>query len=305
MTQNKTPKSDVSASQMTFVALIVYFALIMSIGVGRGSSFLFIHQGLDYAHPVNLITWRLIFAGIAALVYILLKYKTKRVPNLKDYFAPAMVLALVGIIIPFYLTAFGQVHVESGIAGVLTATMPMISAILFAITTKTRVTSIRYLVMGFIGVTLVCFNQGLNYSYFLGIILILGSAFFYALNSVLVGNINSELTDKRLLACVVLIVAALISLLVSTLFVEQSLSVSREVIEIGAVLGVFCTTIPVVLLFYAINKYGTVKGSMGAYILPIVAVLLGVVFLNEEFQKLQGLGIIVILASVFGYARNK
>ena len=290
---------------MTFVALIVYFALIMSIGVGRGSSFLFIHQGLDYAHPVNLITWRLIFAGIAALVYILLKYKTKRVPNLKDYFAPAMVLALVGIIIPFYLTAFGQVHVESGIAGVLTATMPMISAILFAITTKTRVTSIRYLVMGFIGVTLVCFNQGLNYSYFLGIILILGSAFFYALNSVLVGNINSELTDKRLLACVVLIVAALISLLVSTLFVEQSLSVSREVIEIGAVLGVFCTTIPVVLLFYAINKYGTVKGSMGAYILPIVAVLLGVVFLNEEFQKLQGLGIIVILASVFGYARNK
>ena len=290
---------------MTFVALIVYFALIMSIGVGRGSSFLFIHQGLDYAHPVNLITWRLIFAGIAALVYILLKYKTKRVPNLKDYFAPAMVLALVGIIIPFYLTAFGQVHVESGIAGVLTATMPMISAILFAITTKTRVTSIRYLVMGFIGVTLVCFNQGLNYSYFLGIILILGSAFFYALNSVLVGNIKSELIDKRLLACVVLIVAALISLLVSTLFVEQSLSVSREVIEIGAVLGVFCTTIPVVLLFYAINKYGTVKGSMGAYILPIVAVLLGVVFLNEEFQKLQGLGIIVILASVFGYARNK
>jgi drug/metabolite transporter (DMT)-like permease len=227
------------------------------------------------------------------------------VPNLKDYFAPAMVLALVGIIIPFYLTAFGQVHVESGIAGVLTATMPMISAILFAITTKTRVTSIRYLVMGFIGVTQVCFNQGLNYSYFLGIILILGSAFFYALNSVLVGNIKSELIDKRLLACVVLIVAALISLLVSTLFVEQSLSVSREVIEIGAVLGVFCTTIPVVLLFYAINKYGTVKGSMGAYILPIVAVLLGVVFLTEEFQKLQGLGIIVILASVFGYARNK
>ena len=99
--------------------------------------------------------------------------------------------------------------------------------------------------------------------------------------------------------------AALISLLVSTLFVEQSLLVSREVMEIGAVLGVFCTTIPVVLLFYAINKYGTVKGSMGAYILPIVAVLVGVVFLNEEFQKLQGLGIIIILVSVFGYTRNK
>jgi len=290
---------------MAHFPFFIYFFVILTIGIGRGSSFLFVHTGLEYAHPVNVITWRLIFAGIAALIYILLKYNMNIFYNLKSYFAPSLILSLAGIIIPFYLTAYGQVYVESGVAGVLTATTPIIGAVIIALHTKTKVTSLKYLIIGFIGVSLICINRGLNYSYYVGIVLIIGSAVSYAINNVLIGNIKSDLIDKKLLACIVLIVSSIISFIISIFFVDENIIPSIEIVQIGAILGLFCTTIPVILLFHAINKYGAVRGSIAGYLLPIVSLFLGVTFLNEEFIWIQGFGIFAILVAIYGYAKNK
>ena len=121
-----------------------------------GSSFMFIEIALDDLTPAATMTGRLIFAS-AALGGILVVRRgfAQAIRCLRDFGRAGFVLGAISTALPFWLIAWGQTRIDSGIAAIANASMPIFVALLaiwFA--REERVTGLRALgmVLGLVGV---------------------------------------------------------------------------------------------------------------------------------------------------------
>ena len=282
----------------------IYLFLIGLIGLGRGSSFFFIYIGIEDSSPITVITLRLIFAGLIAFVFLIL-IRQLTSAFLVIYLKAGAVIGIVGLALPFYLVAYAERTVETSLAGVITATVPFFTALLVSMIGRQRPASIPWIVLGLTGVVLVYVGGSTTRAtgYTTDTLLVVLSVLCYAINNVLIAR--STHLDKRVLASTTMITAGVAGVVISLLTSSELLSVSYRSIGVGLVLGSLCTAIPVLALFFAIARFGPVKGSFGVYLIPLVALLLGVTVLSERVTFIQGMGVVLILLAVYLQALRK
>src|SRR5690606_9860236 len=93
-----------------------------------GSSFMFNRIAVASLPPWTVVAGRI---GIAALVLVLIVHALgKRLPPPGRAWAPFAVIAMIGNALPFYLITWGQQVVESALAGILMAVMPLATIVL-------------------------------------------------------------------------------------------------------------------------------------------------------------------------------
>ncbi len=268
-----------------------------------GSSFMFNRIAVVSLPPWTVVAGRI---GIAALVLTIIVHALgKRLPPLGRVWVPYAVIALVGNTIPFYLITWGQLVVESALAGILMAVMPLATMVLahFLVSgehlTRERVTGFT---LGFAGIVLLMGPAALA-----GIggetlrvvsqLAVLGGALCYALQSVL----------ARLMLKGDLIVAAAATLLVASfmvvpvaLWVDRPWTLAPSGASAAAVLwlGVAPTALATILYFMLIRSAGPTFMSLVNYLSPGVALLLGLWVMGEQPHANAYFGLALILTGI-------
>lgn len=268
-----------------------------------GSSFMFNRIAVASLPPWTVVAGRI---GLAALVLTLIVYALgRRLPPPGRGWWPYVVVALIGNVIPFFLITWGQQVVESALAGILMAVMPLATMLLahFLVAgehlTRQRVSGFT---VGFLGIVLLMGPAALA-----GLggdavdivfqLAVLGGALCYALQSVLTRLIIKG--DVLVAAAATLLVASVMVVPVA-LWQDRPWLLAPRTGSLAAVLwlGAGPTALATILYFLLIRSAGPTFMSLVNYLSPCVALFLGLVVMGEHPPAAAYAGLALILAGI-------
>lgn len=278
------------------------WATLLLLTVFWGTAFMFNELALSSFGPSVLVAGRVLLA--AACLFALLRLTGVRLPPPGPAWLPLGAMALLGTVLPFHLTAWAQQHIDSAVAGVLMAVMPLFVLTLAHIFVPgARITPPRALgfAMGFAGVAVLIGPDALRglsgNTTLLGSLAVLGAAFSYALNTVLARRV--AVSDPLALATGTLLAASVLAM-PTAIVATPSTSLAPSGVAVGAVLflGLLSTGLATVLYFRLIQGPGPTFVSLVNYIVPGWAVIAGALVLGEALTVHVYAGLALILASI-------
>ena len=135
-----------------------YVVLLLSLSAIWGASYLFIKVGVRDLDPVAFVELRLLFAAPVLIGFLVVREGTRRAAReLRAAAVPGFVLGTINAAAPFTLIAWGERHIDSGVAAIANATVPLFNFLLaLRFAPSERVGGARFagLVVGFAGVAI-------------------------------------------------------------------------------------------------------------------------------------------------------
>jgi len=197
---------------------------------------------------------------------------------------------------PFVLIAMGEQYISSSLTAILIATMPLFVALLSVrLSPGDKPTGLRLLglVIGLGGViALLGIDVAGRPNELLGAALVLLATLGYATAPIIVSR---RLADLDPLGPVAASLTLSTVALLPAVFVSPPHAIPASALWAIAVLGVVCTALGLVVFFQLIAEAGPSRASVVTYINPVVAVLLGVVVLDEHLGATSLTGLALIL----------
>ncbi len=280
--------------------------LLAFLGCVWGSSFILMQFGLQGVNSIQLGSLRILFAGLFLIVV-----GFKQIPKIPLYKWKYIALtSLCGTFIPVYLFAVALSKIDGSVSAILNSLTPLntllAGLLFFGMDVQRR--QFFGVFIGFIGCALlVLFGGGENTTenYYYAILIVIASV-FYGVN---VNLIKKYLSDLKPLTIstgnfIVMFIPALIILYTTGFFEiihEEKVQTSLNYI---VVLGIIGTGLSKILFFKLIQVSSPVFASSVTYIIPVVAIMLGYLFMNESLSIVQGLGAFVVLIGVYFSSKN-
>ncbi len=260
-----------------------------------GASFLFIAIGLEAFTP-GMVAWLRLIVAVAVLSAV---PAVRRKVDREDLPAVAVV-SVAGNVGPALLFAYAEQTIESSLAGMLNAAVPLATAaIAFALGVRTlRRVHLIGLGLGFVGVVVLTLPSTTGSgSAGVGVALVLVAVAGYALT----GNVLVPLQQKYG-ALPIIYRAQLLGVVLVAPFGLLDLPSNR--IEIGplvavVILGGVGTGVARAVQATMAGRVGAPRASIIGYLVPIVAMILGVVFRDETLEALELLGFSAVMVSAF------
>jgi drug/metabolite transporter (DMT)-like permease len=225
------------------------------------------------------------------------------VPRSPLLWAHIIVAALFANAAPYLLFAVGEQHVASSTAGMLNATTPLWTVVIALGTRHQRSVTARQaagLLVGFGGAVLI-FAPWQARSGFasIGAIEFLGAAASYGISYVYMDRFLARrgISPVTLAACQLLAASAWLAIALGVTG-AASARFSAQVVVSVAILGLIGTGAAYVLNYQIITSEGATIASTVTYLLPIIAIILGILVLGEHLTLLVAGGIALILAGV-------
>ncbi|MGB5733608.1 MAG: DMT family transporter [Thiohalocapsa sp.] len=276
---------------------------LLALTVMWGSSFLFTKIAVSVLPMPTIVSARLV---IAALILVPLMFGLgRRLPRGGRLWLFFVLIALVGNLLPFSLITWGQRSIDSGLAGILMAVMPLATlALAHLFVPGERLTPYRVggFLLGFAGVIVLIGPQALlaiggDRGPLLPMLAVLGGALCYGVSAILARL--RPASDAVSTAAAVTALAALMSLPqggdVGGLDVA---ALSAPVIGAVLFLGVLSTAVSLIVYFRLIQTAGPSFTSQLNYLIPLWAVGIGVLFLGEQPKLAQLAALGLILAGI-------
>lgn len=270
-----------------------------------GGSFFLIEIALRDFHPFTVVFFRV---ATAAVVLVCALYLFgQRLPSTLGGWWPYLVLGALNNAIPFSLISWGQTRIDSGSAAIFNATTPIFAGILAHFFTADEKLVPRKLVgmlVGFSGVYLMLspeLKDGLSWRGF-GQIAVLGAALMYALGGIFSKRFKGV---TPLAVATGMLVSASIFMLPLALAVDWPWPRHPSASALGALatLALLGTALAYVFFFRILATAGAVNVLLVTFLVPVGAIVLGVVVLREviRWQELAGMGLIFLgLVSIDG-----
>ena len=109
-----------------------YAPLLITLAAIWGASYLFIKVGVRDFAPTTLISLRMLIAGVALFGFLCLREGGARTAasDVRDAGRPGLVLGIINGAVPFTLIAWGETHIDSGVAAIANSTVPIFVALL-------------------------------------------------------------------------------------------------------------------------------------------------------------------------------
>jgi drug/metabolite transporter (DMT)-like permease len=266
-----------------------------------GCSFWWIKIGLEVLAPVQVAFTR---TAIGALTLLLICAVTRTpLPRSRTTWRHLLVVAFLLNSIPATLFAFGETQVSSVLAGIINATTPLATLVVvllaFPEEHPTR-EKIAGLLIGFIGVLVIIgVWQGLGSGEWLGVLACVGAITCYGIAFPYTRRNLSVLPDSRTsLATGQVLTGALILVPPALLAGPLHGPVQVETILAMLTLGALGTGVAYVLNYHVIDAAGGTTASTVTYLTPIVAVIVGGIFLGEHVTLNQPIGGAIALAGI-------
>lgn len=271
---------------------------IMLVGLAAiwGASFLLIEIALRDLAPSSLILFRLGFGALALGLYV--PFSGSSFGELRPYLAPLALLGLLNTAVPFFLIAWGQQYIDSGLAAIFNASAPLFTALLaLGLDRAQRVSGLRLagLVLGFAGiVALVGFEPGGGERAVVGSLAVVGAAVCYSLGALYAGR-RFRGFPPLLVSFGALAWATVFALPAG---VAQMSRFGWETLASVLGLGVGATAVAYLLYFGLIAGAGASRAILVTYLVPSLALVYGAVFLDERISALALVGLALVLSGV-------
>ena len=274
-----------------------------------GASFLFIAvAGKDFP-PVGVSFLRMAFGAVA--LYVLILLAKQHIPLNRDAWAKTFIAGLMMSAIPFTLFAYAELHIASGLAGMVNAATPAMTVLAIMIAFRdqkpTRVQVIG-LGVGIVG-TLVLLGvwQGFGENDPLALGALILATMFYGFGSPYIRKYVSPLGLPNQVAVFMQLTSASIATLPFYL-AGPLLTGTPDWTSIGSIvtLGVVGTGIAYVFYYRIIDAAGSTIASSVTIVQPVVAVILGMLVLQETLHWYEALGgLVIILGAMITQGRVK
>lgn len=262
-----------------------------------GGSFLAVEFALREVGVFTIVAHRVVWAALFLWAYVL--WLGLEIPRKAGIWGAFLVMGLLNNVIPFSLLTWGQITIESGLASILNATTAIFGVVIAAIAfADERLSPLRALgvLLGFLGVTLVIGLENLGSLDIrsLAQLAALGASLSYAFASVWARKTLGSLPPE--VAAAGMLTGSSLIILPAALFFEGMPSFDLMAPTLAA-LGYYSigATVLAYLLYYRIlATSGSGNLMLVTLLIPVIAVLLGGLVLEERLSAGAILGFLVI-----------
>jgi drug/metabolite transporter (DMT)-like permease len=264
---------------------------------------MFVKLGVAAVPPATLVATRLVI-GAVILVSVIRAWGYT-FPRIGRAWLPYVAIGVVGNCMPFWFITWGQKTIDSALAGILMAIMPLSTLVLahFLVAgeqmTRNRAAGF---VLGFLGIVVLmgpAALAGLGGSpvEILAQLSVLAGALCYAFNGVLIRVLLKG--EVMVASAAIIAVAALVSVPIA-LVVDQPWRLAPSATAVGILtwIGIGPTAIATLVHLKLIASAGPTFMSLINYCIPVVAVFIGVTALGEEPGANAYSGLALILAGI-------
>lgn len=273
------------------------WAMLVTLSVLWGGSFFFAEIALESLPPLTIVTLRVGLAAITLwLVVLALKLP---IPNSPPIWIAFFTMGLLNNVLPFSLIVWGQSQISSGLAAILNATAPLFGVIVAGIllrdesATPLKITGV---VIGFAGVIVMMDLSSIATSGLLAQLAILAAALSYACASVYGRRFKATGLNPILVAAGQVTGSTLL-LLPIALWVDGNDHYANVPSQVWAAiisLAVFSTAAAYILYFKLLASAGATNILLVTLLVPVSAILLGWLFLEESLQTPHIIGMAMI-----------
>ncbi|MEP6546385.1 MAG: DMT family transporter [Gammaproteobacteria bacterium] len=265
-----------------------------ALGIIWGVPYFFIKLSVQELSPVVVAFGRVL---LGAVILLPIAWRRDALRPLSTHKAAICAFAMAEFVIPFSLISYGERWIDSSVTGILIAMVPLSIALIqrfFGVHERLATGRIVGLALGFIGVaSLVGFGTISGPLGWAGVACMLIATLGYAIGPLIIQRHLGGLDPFGPLAAS-LLVASLV-LCIPALLAFPTHMPSAVVVASMAMLGVVCTAVAMLLMFYLVGHAGASRAAVITYINPAVAALLGVWLLNEHLGLGGILAFVLIL----------
>ncbi len=272
--------------------------MLITLSVLWGGSFFFVAIALEDIPAFSIVTLRVGLAAIVLwMVVLLMKLDIPRNP--KTWFS-LLVMGVLNNAIPFTLITWGQTQVESSVASIFNAAMPLFTVIIASIfLPDEKVTTPKALgvILGFFGVfVMVGFPDAASSGYTLAQLAILSAGISYALASTYGRRFRDMGIHPIVLTAAQVTVASIVMLPIALNVdgVTNIMNAGFSSILSVFLLAVLSTAVAYILYFRILASAGAVNVSLVTLLVPISAILLGITILGENLELIHVIGMSLI-----------
>ena len=262
---------------MTWRAWCAFGAL----GVIWGLPYFFIKLAVQEVSPFIVAWGRL---ALATVILLPLAWRRGALRSLGDHKGAICAFALAEFAIPFAAISIGERWIDSSVSGILIAAVPLTVTLIsrfFGVHEKLGAWRLIGLALGLCGVvTLVGFGNVSGPLGWAGVGCMLLATLGYAIGPLIIQRHLGHLEGIGPIAAS-LFVAALVLLIPALLNFPHQLP-STVALSSIAILGLVCTSVAMLLMFYLVSHAGASRATVITYINPAIATLLGVLVLHER-----------------------
>jgi drug/metabolite transporter (DMT)-like permease len=272
---------------------------IIALGAIWGFSFVFNAVLIREIGPLWVTTLRVSIGALGC--WVVLFALRKSIPRDPKLWLQLGALGLLSYAIPFALFPLAQAHLASGIAAIINALTPMVTAVISHFwvggekATTTKFTGVG---IGFIGAAILVSPAlaGGGASQLWAIAACLGATLCYALSL----NITRSFKhiEPSAFAAIAMSGAALVA--IPTAFLAEGVPVMTRPETFGAALaiGLLSTTFTFQIMYRILPRVGATNFATTTFIAPISAIIVGVLVLGETILPIQLLGMAVIFVGL-------
>lgn len=285
------------------------WGLLLTLVALWGSSFLLVRVSLDAFTPVAVTAGRLLIgAGVLVLLLVL---RGRRPPGGARTWLFFTAMAIIGNALPFFLIAWGQRDIPSGLTGILMAVMPLVVLVLahfFVAGERLTPRRLAGFTLGFLGVVVLTGPEARaalvgREASFIAQLAVLGAAVCYGIAAVIARR--GPVLKPAVTAAAVLSIAGIVvgAVLLARGLREGEAAVAHATIATGPALallalGALSTGLATVVYFSLVARAGPTFLSLINYLIPVWAVVLGTVALGERLPTRALAALAMILAGV-------
>jgi drug/metabolite transporter (DMT)-like permease len=282
-----------------------HWLIFILLGAIWSSSFMWIKIALQEVGPITLVAFRASFGLLFGIVVILIQ--RVRLPRDLKTWSVLLLLGLTNVAIPFFLISWGEQSIDSGVASILDATVPLFTIVIAHFLLKDdkmTMPKVLGLLVGFAGVVvLMSADITASKNSLAGQAAVVLASAFYAISSILVRKQTEDVPG--ILRSAIPLVSASAVMWVATLTVESPVQVPVMGLTWTALLfmGVFGSGLAFVMAYYLIHEIGPTRTTMVTYLFPLGGVVLGIAVLHEPltWQLIAGAALIIMSLAVVNW----
>lgn len=288
-----------------------HWVILLGVSAMLGSAFSFTGIAVTHIPPLTVAAGRAVLAAI--VLWAILRLSGGRLPAPGPAWRPIAVVGITTGAIPFVCLAWGQMHVQSSLAGILFGSVPLFTLVIAHFQARRegnadRMTPLRIagVAAGFAGVGVILGPGALAgiEGQLLGEALILAGAACYGFGSVYT---RSHAHHAPLVMAVGQNVCASAILVPLSLAFDAPWRLTPAIDSLAAVaaLAVIGTAVPAPAIFWLIRSIGAITTSLLAYFIPLTAALIGILVLREPLSLGMVAGFVLILGGATLVSRRR
>lgn len=269
--------------------------LIVFLGAIWGCSFIFNAVLIREIGPLWVTSLRV---GIGALgCWVVMVALRKPVPRAPRLWAQLGLLGIVAYALPFALFPLAQTHLASGVAAIINAMTPMMTALISHVWIggeKASATKMTGVAIGFVGAAILvspALAAGGN-SQIWAVLACLAATLCYALTLNITRSFKH--VEPTALAAIALTGAAIMSMPVAFLVEGAPVMTRPETYGAAIAIGLISTAFTFQIMYRILPRVGATNFATTTFIAPISALILGVTVLGETILPVQIAGMLVI-----------